>query len=321
MLFFAFFSFGQDIGITRAEVVGATETSVDNYEFCPSTSLSLDITITNFADTPENISTTHSFTINITGVNTVTLFTTTVSNLITLTASGTSSSSRTLRYPDDFIPSPVLDFSNSGISTIAVSSTSVSGTGDIDTDNDVHRSTAEVYAPDSPTLSVTPASATACQGDQIYFQINTGGASATLYKFYVQGALEQQSATDNTITFSTDPSDPNALSDGDVITIEVIDANGCETDTSMVSQTVTINNLPNPTLTNDGTNNTICNGDTIEFTATGGTEYEFYVGPSLEQARSVSNTFIPTGITDGQEVKVVVTMQMVVLLKKQTTLK
>ena len=303
LLFFAVFSYGQDVGITKVEVVDATETNTDEYSFCPSDSISLNITITNFGNTPDNVD---NISILITGVNSETLFTTTISSTITLTASGTVGSSSTIVFPDDFTISPTLEFNNFGISTIAVSSTSVSGTGDVDTDNDVHRSTAIVYTPDSPTLSVTPASATACQGEEIYFQINTGGSSATLYKFYVQGALEQQSATDNTITFSTDPSDPNALSDGDVVTIEVIDANGCETDTSMVSQTVTINNLPDPSLTNDGTNNTICDGDTIEFTATGGTEYEFYVGASLEQARSVLNTFIPTGIANGQEVKVVI---------------
>ena len=64
-----------------------------------------------------------------------------------------------------------------------------------------------------------------------------------MYKFFVQGALEQQSATDNTITFSTDPSDPNALSNGDKVTIEVLDSNGCLADTSSVSQTVIILSL------------------------------------------------------------------------------
>ncbi|PDH44261.1 MAG: hypothetical protein CNC91_02830, partial [Flavobacteriales bacterium MED-G22] len=306
MLFFALFSSGQDLGITKVAVVGATETNSDEYSFCPTNPISLDITVTNYADSGDNISTTLSFTIEITGVNSQTLFTATVTNLVSLTASGTTTSSRTFRYPDDFTTSTNLNFSNRGISTITVSTTSVSSTGDVNTDNDAHRTTAIVYPEEIFSLSVSPSSATVCQGAQIYFQINSSGASATLYKFFVQGALEQQSATDNTITFSTDPSDPNALSNGDKVTIEVLDSNGCLANTSSVSQTVIINTLPDPTLTNNATNDAICSGDSILFTASGGTEYEFFVGGTLEQSKSSSNTFIPAGIANGQEVKVVV---------------
>ena len=305
-LFFTLFSFGQDLGITKVAVVGATETNSDEYSFCPTNPISLDITVTNYADSGDNISTTLSFTIEITGVNSQTLFTATVTNLVSLTASGTTTSSRTFRYPDDFTTSTNLNFSNRGISTITVSTTSVSSTGDVNTDNDAHRTTAIVYPEEIFSLSVSPSSATVCQGAQIYFQINSSGASATLYKFFVQGALEQQSATDNTITFSTDPSDPNALSNGDKVTIEVLDSNGCLANTSSVSQTVIINTLPDPTLTNNATNDAICSGDSILFTASGGTEYEFFVGGTLEQSKSSSNTFIPAGIANGQEVKVVV---------------
>jgi len=41
MLFFALFSFGQDLGITKVAVVGATETNSDEYSFCPTNPISL----------------------------------------------------------------------------------------------------------------------------------------------------------------------------------------------------------------------------------------------------------------------------------------
>ena len=301
LLFFTVFSYGQDVGITKIKLIDATLTGVDEYSICATDAISLEITITNFGDTPDDID---NFSFSITGVNSETFFTTAVSSTLTLTASGTASSSRTLVFPNDFTVSPTLDFKNFGISTIVVSTTSVSGTGDVDLDNDADIITAIVYNPDTPTLSVTPANATICQGEEIYFEIDTGGASGTLYKFYVEGVLVQESAVDNTITFSSDPSDDNALSDGDTITIEVYDSNGCLTDTSSVSQTLVVNSLPTPGLTNNGTNDAICNGESIEFTASGGVEYAFYVGGILEQARSVSNTFIPAGLVNGQEVRV-----------------
>ena len=56
MFFFALFSFGQDLGITKVAVVGASETNPDEYSFCPTNPVSLDITVTNYADSGDNIS-------------------------------------------------------------------------------------------------------------------------------------------------------------------------------------------------------------------------------------------------------------------------
>ena len=123
----------QDIGVSDLVLVeGTLNSGISSvtYELCPTSSVSLNIVIENFKATADTVS---KVTLMITGVNSLAKAEYTISSTINLAGN----SSTTLTYPDDFNgPTPILDFSNEGLSTITVSTTSVSSTGDTGTDND-----------------------------------------------------------------------------------------------------------------------------------------------------------------------------------------
>jgi predicted DNA binding protein len=178
----------------------------------------------------------------------------------------------------------------------------VSGTGDIDSDNDAFDAVANVLSPDVPILS-SPQSGIACAGEEMSFVITP--TDGTAYKFYVNGVLKQ-SGTDNEITFSTDPLDLDPLSNGSTVTIEFSDVNGCEADTSTISYTVQVNTLPSASLSAGDYSDGVCADESVTFVASGGTNYEFLRGGVLVQAKSTSNTYTTSSLTDTQSVTVVV---------------
>jgi hypothetical protein len=73
------------------------------------------------------------------------------------------------------------------------------------------------------------------------------------------------------------------------------------------SLTGTGNTIPTAGLTSSDPDNTICAGDAITFTATGGTSYEFFVGATSQGAASATATFTTSILTTGQIVTVKVT--------------
>ena len=299
-MLFSFTVSAQDIGVSNVVVVqGTLDTGVSSvtYDLCATDPVTLDIAIQNFSATSDTVS---KVTILITGENTLASTVFTISNTLTLPGSSIT----TITFPDDFSsPSPAtLSFLNQGYSTIVVSTSSVSGTGDIDSDNDAFDAVANVLSPDVPILS-SPQSGIACAGEEISFVITP--TDGTAYKFYVNGVLKQ-SGTDNEITFSTDPLDLDPLSNGSTVTIEFSDVNGCEADTSTISYTVQVNTLPTASLSAGDYSDGVCADESVTFVASGGTNYEFLRGGVLVQAKSTSNTYTTSSLTDTQSVTVVV---------------
>ncbi|MDA9571733.1 hypothetical protein N9R44_00005, partial [Flavobacteriaceae bacterium] len=299
LLLSAFLSNAQDIGVSNIVLVeGTLDTGVSSvtYELCATDSVSLQILLENHSSTSDTVS---KVTLAITGVNSLAKAVYTISS--TLTISGNSSV--TVTYPEDFLSSPpALDFSNNGLSTITASTTSVSSTGDTDTDNDAFYIVGNVFTTDVPSLSSIQ-NGIACSGEEISFSISP--SDGTQYTFYVNGALAYQ-GTDNSITFSTDPDDVDPLSDGAVITIGFTDANGCEAVTSSISQTVTIYDLPSAGLSAGSSPEAVCAGEEVTFTASGGTQYAFFKAGALVQAKSVSNTYTTSNLTNTQSITVTV---------------
>jgi hypothetical protein len=149
-----------------------------------------------------------------------------------------------------------------------------------------------IYALPTPTLSADDASV--CIGETITF--TAGGGVA--YEFFVNGG--SQGAASATNTFAT-----NSLADGDNVTVEVTNANGCQATSSPVN--VTIYALPTPTLTSSDANNEICAGDQVVFTAGGGVEYQFYVnGVAVTANYNNVNTYTTSSLANGDEVDVYV---------------
>ncbi|PIB26905.1 hypothetical protein BFP77_14085 [Maribacter sp. 4U21] len=68
--------------------------------------------------------------------------------------------------------------------------------------------------------------------------------------------------------------------------------------------TITVNVPPDPVLTSSDADNTICDGDSVTFTASGGDEYEFFVNGTSVQPLSTANTYTTSGLLDGDSVTV-----------------
>jgi hypothetical protein len=104
-----------------------------------------------------------------------------------------------------------------------------------------------------------------------------------------------QGAASSTATFTS-----STLTDGQVVTVEVTNANNCSATSSGI--TMTVNALPTPGISSNATSNTICAGESVTFTATGGTTYEFFVDGTSQGAASSTATFTSSTLTDGQVV-------------------
>lgn len=295
--------YAQDMGVSDI-VVNEGTLNGTQYELCPTSSITLDITFRNYHASTDQISTV-LFIVN--GVNSVTTFEVAPTLATNIAGNGAIN----LTYPDDFDTGGAglnanqinLPFLLDGNTTITVSTTSVSATGDTNTTNNATSTLVLVYDPDDPTMTVNPPSANVCQGEEIYFEIQPD--DGTQYNFFKNGSLVQSSTTDYTITFSSNPADPDALSDGDVISYTMIDANGCTTDSSGQEITVTVNLLPAATLSSTAIDNVVCKGETVTFTASGGVTYTFAVEGIVKQS-GPSAVYATSTIGNGETVSVTV---------------
>ncbi len=130
-----------------------------------------------------------------------------------------------------------------------------------------------------------------CAGDPITFTAPSGYGS---YIFKVNGGTVQ-TGTGNTYSSTT-------LPDGASVTVDIANASNCAATFGPI--VITVNPLPTPTLVAD--KRTICAGDTVNFTATGGTNYNFRVNGSSQQS-GTSATYTTTILADNDAVTVDVT--------------
>ncbi|MGB1554721.1 MAG: hypothetical protein ACPHDX_01305, partial [Flavobacteriaceae bacterium] len=209
-----------------------------------------------------------------------------------------------LTYPDDFIPlfgatTSTLDFSDDGGPYTLTASISI----DVDTDLSNNVSTVldiDVYDIVTPILSSNKDPGNLiCADENITFTIDPYSATAT-YTFKVNDAVIQSLSGVNTITFST--VGIGSIADGDVVTIDMIDGNGCVTDSSTQSRTVSVSSKPNANLSSSVTDGIFCAGDSINFNASGGVSYKWYINGD-EQIGASFPTF-SKGLNDGDTVVV-----------------
>jgi hypothetical protein len=153
-------------------------------------------------------------------------------------------------------------------------------------------------APTAGLTSDASNNTTLCAGDNVTFTA-TGGTS---YSFDVNGGTAVAGTGTNGDEFSS-----ATLANGDIVTVTVTDANGCS---STATLTMVVNPLPTAGLTSDATNNTtLCAGDNVTFTATGGTSYSFDVNGGTATAGTGTNSdeFSSATLANGDVVTVTVT--------------
>ncbi|WP_378185283.1 gliding motility-associated C-terminal domain-containing protein [Aquimarina sp. W85] len=152
--------------------------------------------------------------------------------------------------------------------------------------------TTTVNALPTAGISSSDSDNTICAGDSVTFT----GSGGDQYEFFVDGvSVQAQSAT---ATYTT-----TTLSNGEVVTVRVVNTT---TNCSAVSSgiTTTVNALPTAGISSSDSDNTICAGDSVTFTGSGGDQYEFFVDGVSVQAQSATATYTTTTLSNGEVVTV-----------------
>ncbi|MGM0650460.1 MAG: hypothetical protein ACQES1_08140, partial [Bacteroidota bacterium] len=131
-----------------------------------------------------------------------------------------------------------------------------------------------------------------CQGENIGFT----ATGANTYEFFVNGVSQGAPDTDNTFSSS-------ALADGDLVTVEGYNVNGCSTVSDFVN--VAVNPSPNTTISSDDSDNSICEGDEITFTGSGAEEYLFFIDDTAQGSYSTQNYFSSNSMSHQQSIGLV----------------
>jgi len=129
-----------------------------------------------------------------------------------------------------------------------------------------------------PTPVITANDTTICQGDMVEFTASGG----TAYEFLINNI--SQGVADTIDTFTT-----SNLNHNDSIKVVVANANGCFDTSSAIIMIV--DTIPVATLVSDASGNAKGIGQTVNFTAGGGTTYEFFINNTSQGVATATNTF------------------------------
>lgn len=139
-------------------------------------------------------------------------------------------------------------------------------------------------------LTSSDSDTTICAGTNVDF--NATGASS--YEFFVNGVSVQGPA--GTSIYST-----TTLTQDDTVYV-VGTLSGCDFNSDTIIFNVNTN--PTTTLTSDDPDNTICSGTTVNFTASGATNYSYYLDGTLIQGPGAIATWTSSSLVDGQVILV-----------------
>ena len=142
-------------------------------------------------------------------------------------------------------------------------------------------------------LTATELGTIICQATNVTFT----ASGASTYEFFVNGV--SQGAVSATTTYSN-----NTLTATDTVTVVGYLPTGCS---FQAPESFNYNIIASPpiVLASSDLDLTICGGDNVVFTASGGITYEFFIDGATQGAASPINNFSTTGITNGQIVTVV----------------
>ncbi|MBN2214140.1 MAG: hypothetical protein JW723_07840 [Bacteroidales bacterium] len=152
------------------------------------------------------------------------------------------------------------------------------------------------------TASIVSGDATICNGFSTDIIVSLTGTPDWDYT-YTDGITPVNrtgiTTTSDTITVSPSSTTTYTLT-------AVSDDNGDGILVGDTSVVITVNTAPTITFTNNTTGDTICDGDSVIFTAGGGTNYDFHVNSISEQS-GATTTYTTSALADQDEVFVVVT--------------
>lgn len=157
-----------------------------------------------------------------------------------------------------------------------------------------------VTSPLTPSVSIAAAPLGAfCAGTSVTLTATPTNGGTPSYQWKVNG-LDKGT---NSPTFTS-----TSLNNNDAIIVTMTSSLTCVTSSQANSNTITmaVNALPVPILTSSAVGNTFCQGTSVTFTASGGTNYDFMVGATSVQ-NSASDIYTTTLLTNGQVVSVIVT--------------
>lgn len=117
---------------------------------------------------------------------------------------------------------------------------------------------------------------------------------ATNYEFLVDGVSQGAPSATNTLNST-------GFIAGTYPVQVTGETNGCTNSTSL---SVTVHDLPMAAITSSSPTNTICSGDFVTYTATGGSLFEFFVNGASQGSPSPSNTLNSNSLTTGDVVSV-----------------
>lgn len=156
-------------------------------------------------------------------------------------------------------------FANGDVVTVDMTSNAPGATPPVVTSNSITMSVTPSVSP-SVTTTASPGT-TFCAGTTVTFTaVPQNGGTAPSYQWRKNGTP----IGTNAATFSS-----NALSTGDVITVDLTSNATCANPLSVTSNQLTLNSTPAPTGTITPATATICNGASQVMTATGGTSYQW----------------------------------------------
>ncbi len=144
-----------------------------------------------------------------------------------------------------------------------------------------------------PTVTLAASDTEICKGANLSFTASSGYAN---YDFKVNGS-SVQTGTDNVFSSST-------LNNGDKVAVKATTSQNCSATSPETTITV---NLPPTTATLTTPKTSICDGESVTFTATNGSDYEFFVGANRVQGPSGIATYTTSSLNNGDAVSVKVT--------------
>lgn len=146
----------------------------------------------------------------------------------------------------------------------------------------------------NPTVSMSSSDLdnTICAGESVTFT----GSGATNYQFFENGSPVSSSTINPNYTTS-------AILNGNNYYVVGSTNAGCTGSSSIISFVVNTN--PTMSLSSSDADNVICSGENVTFTASGATNYEFFVNGTSQGPASATNTLSTTGLTNNASVVVV----------------